>query len=124
STAVAQHVQAAVGGDPIQPGAQRRALLERLQCTPRGEECLLRRVLGVLHLAEDPVAVQLQLAPVGVGERRERLMVARTGTDQSGVAHERSMAFRFTTIETPPVPEIRRRVPPPGGVRTATDKFA
>src|SRR6478672_967221 len=45
-------------------------------------------------------------------------MVARTGADQSGVAHERSMAFRFTTIETPPVLEIRRRVPPPGGVRT------
>ena len=28
STAVAQHVQTAVGSDPIQPGTQRRALLE------------------------------------------------------------------------------------------------
>ncbi len=118
STAVAQHVQTAVGGDPIQPGAQRRALLERLQCSPRGEECLLHRVLGVLHLAEDPVAVQLQLAPVGVRERRERLMVARTGTDQSAVVHERSLASRLTTIVTPPMLEIRRRVSPPGGVRT------
>jgi hypothetical protein len=59
STAVSEHVQTAVGSDPIQPGAQCRALLERLQCLPRGQECLLRRVLGVLHLAEDPVAVQL-----------------------------------------------------------------
>ena len=69
-------------------------------------------------MAEDPIAVQLQLAPVGVRERRERLMVARTGTDQSGVVHERSVASRLTTSVTPPVLEIRRRLPPPGGVRT------
>src|SRR6201996_6766384 len=76
------------------------------------------RVLGVLHLAEDPVAVQLQLAPVGVRERRERLMVACTGTDQSAVVHERSLALRLTTTATPPMLEIRRRVSPPGWVKT------
>src|SRR5262249_25719331 len=100
--------QTAVGGDPIQPGAQRRALLERLQRPPRREQCLLHRVLGVLHLAEDPVAVQLQLAPVGVRERRERLMVARAGTDQIALVHERSLAWRLTTIGTPPMPGTRR----------------
>ena len=62
--------------------------------------------------------MQLQLAPVGVRERGERLMVARTGTDQSGVVHERSLASRLTPIATPPVLEIRRRVSPPGRVRT------
>jgi hypothetical protein len=112
-----------VGSDPIQPGTQRRALLERLQCTPRGEERLLYRVLGVLHLPEDPIAVQLQLAPVGVRERRERLMVARTGTDQSAVVHERSLASQLTTAVTPPMLEIRRRVSPADRVRTATGKF-
>src|SRR5919202_3209808 len=106
STAVAQHVQTAVGSDPIQPGAQRRALLERLQCTPRGEQCLLYCVLGVLHLAEDPVAVQLQLAPVGVRERGERLLVARTGTHQNGVVHEPSLTSRLTPVATPPMLEI------------------
>src|SRR3954449_7490006 len=69
-------------------------------------------------MAEDPIAVQLQLAPVGVHERRERLMVARTGTDQSAVVHERSLASRPTTIATPPLLEIRRRFSPAGRVRT------
>jgi hypothetical protein len=118
STALAQIFQTAVVSYPIQPGAHGRALPARLQRLPRGQECLLHRVLGVLHLAEDPIAVQLQLAPVGVRERRERLMVARTGTDQSAVVHERSLASRLTTTATPPMLEIRRRVSPQGGVRT------
>ena len=62
--------------------------------------------------------MQLQLAPVGVRERRERLMVARTGTDQSAVVHERSLASRLTTTATPPTLEIRRRVSPADRVRT------
>src|SRR6185437_5191603 len=45
-------------------------------------------------------------------------MVARTGTDQSAVVHERSVASRLTTTATPPMLEIRRRVSPAGRVRT------
>src|SRR6202035_2995914 len=75
-----------------------------------------------LHLAEDPIAVQLQLAPVGVREGRERLMVARAGTDQSAVVHEQSLASRLTTTATPPMLEIRRRVSPASRVITATGK--
>ena len=62
--------------------------------------------------------MQLQLAPVGVREHGERLMVARTGTDQSAVVHERSLASQLTPTATPPLLEIRRRVSPAGRVRT------
>jgi hypothetical protein len=45
-------------------------------------------------------------------------MVARAGTDQSAVVHKPSLASRLTTTATPPMLEIRRRVSPPGRVRT------
>jgi hypothetical protein len=45
-------------------------------------------------------------------------MVARTGTDQSAVVHERSLASQLTTAATPPMLEIRRRVSPADRVRT------
>jgi hypothetical protein len=41
------------------------------------EQRVLYSALCVLDASEDPVAVQLQFAAVGVGERRERLLVAR-----------------------------------------------
>src|SRR5262249_30084864 len=41
---------------------------------------------GVLDATENPVAVQLQLPPVGVGDRRERMLVARTCAAQGAVA--------------------------------------
>jgi hypothetical protein len=68
---VAQRVQAAVRRDPVQPGAQRRAPLELVKPSPCGQQSLLKQVLGVLDGAEDPVAVQLQLAPVGIGQLAE-----------------------------------------------------
>ena len=76
AAAVAQRVQAAVGGDPVQPGAQRRAPSKLLEPAPGGEQRLLQQVLGVLHRAEHAVAVQLELAPVGVGELAKRVLVA------------------------------------------------
>jgi hypothetical protein len=39
--------QAGIGGDGVQPGAKRAALLEARQPTPRSEERILQRVLGV-----------------------------------------------------------------------------
>src|SRR5436190_22055531 len=50
-------------------------------------------------------------------------VVARAGTDQTAVVHERSLASRLTTTATPPPLEIRRRVSPGDRVRTATGKF-
>src|SRR3954447_22663975 len=45
-------------------------------------------------------------------------MVARTGTDQSAVVHERSLASRLTPTATPLMLEIRRQVSLAGRVRT------
>jgi hypothetical protein len=70
-------VQAAVRGDPVQPRAQRRAPLEVLEATPRRDERLLHEILRVLHRADDPVAVQLQLATQRLRQRLERDLVAR-----------------------------------------------
>ena len=52
-------IQRAIGGDPVQPGAERRAFLELLEAAPGGKQRLLEQVLGVLCRADDPVDVQL-----------------------------------------------------------------
>src|SRR5439155_18252337 len=75
----AEGVQRAVRGDPVQPGADRRASLELLEAAPGREQRLLEQVLGVLRRADDPVDVQLQLTPVGVGQLAERALVSRAG---------------------------------------------
>ena len=80
--AVAQEVQAAVGGDPVQPGAHRRTLLEAVEAAPRGEQRLLHEILGVLEGADDPVAVQLQLAAVAL-ERLGGHPIARRSSSAS-----------------------------------------
>jgi hypothetical protein len=74
--ALAERVEAAVRRDPVQPRAQRGALLEAAEPAPGGEQRLLDEILGVLHRAEHPVAVQLELAPVRFDQRRERALVA------------------------------------------------
>jgi hypothetical protein len=71
-------VETLVGGNPIQPGAKRRAFLEATEALPYGQQRVLERVLGVLEGSEHPVAVHLQLPPIRVGESTER--VASTGS--------------------------------------------
>src|SRR5207244_12138711 len=72
ASAFANRVEAPVGRDPVEPGAQRRPLLETVESTPGGEQCFLDEILGVLHGAEQPVAMQLKLAPERLDQRRER----------------------------------------------------
>ena len=84
---VAERVEAAVGGDPVEPGAQRGAPLEPGEPAPGREQRLLDHVLGVLERAEDSVAVQLQLAAVRIGEGAEGLLVAVSGALQRCVGH-------------------------------------
>jgi hypothetical protein len=86
-SAVAQHVQAAVGGDPVEPGAQRRALLERVQRAPGREQRVLHGVLGILERAEHPVAVELQLRTVGLDQLAEGVLVACAGSAERVFAH-------------------------------------
>ena len=55
--AIAERVQAHPGGDAVEPGLQRRALLEAVQAAPGPDERLLHRVVRLLGRAEHPVAV-------------------------------------------------------------------
>ena len=84
---VPERVQTAIRRDPVQPGAQRRTLLEALETAPGCEQRFLEHVLSVLHRAEDPIAVHLELAPVGVYELAKRLLVAESCTRQQGLAY-------------------------------------
>ena len=71
-----ERIEGAIGRDPVQPGTDRRAGLEVLDATPRGEEGLLEQVLRVLDRPDDPVDVQLELTPVRVGQLAECILVA------------------------------------------------
>jgi hypothetical protein len=77
--AVANRVETPVGRDPVEPGAQRRPLLETVESTPGGKQRFLDEILGVLHGAEQPVAMQLELAPERLDQRRERTLVTCLG---------------------------------------------
>ena len=90
---IPQRVQTAVGGDPVQPRAHRRTPLEAPEPAPGAEHRLLDHVLSVLHRAEHPVAVQVQLPAQGIGELAEGLLVAGAGTRQQLLAHALILAF-------------------------------
>ena len=70
-----QVVQAGVGGDPVEPGPERRAPGVGLAAPPGPQEGLLHHVLGVGEGAEHPVAVHLQLASMSLHQRAERGLV-------------------------------------------------
>jgi len=92
----AQRIERADGGDPVQPSTRGCALLESLEAAPRGEQRLLKQVLGVLGRADDPVDVRLQLTPVGVGQLPERVRVAGACTGERVLGHARVLARRLT----------------------------
>ena len=62
--AAAEHVEADVRRDPVQPRAQRGAALEAVVAAPGADERLLHRVLGLERRAEHAVAVGRQLGAV------------------------------------------------------------
>src|SRR5262249_8586686 len=64
----AQQVQAAAGGDPIQPGSERRASFKGAQTLPGSQQRLLQRLLGVVQRAKDTITMRLQLAAVRCDE--------------------------------------------------------
>ena len=70
-----QHVQANVGGDPVEPGTQAGSVVETGQPTPGPDERLLHRVLGVVRRGQHPVAVSGELP----AERLEFLEGGRLG---------------------------------------------
>src|SRR5262249_5902797 len=82
--AALDETQAAVGGDPVEPRAQRTATLEPRKSAPGAQQRVLERVLGVVHRAEHPIAVGMQLGAVGVDQLLEGGRIGKTG---SGGAH-------------------------------------
>ena len=91
--ALGERVQAGVGRDPVQPGAQRRPPGVGLAEAPGAQERLLREVLGLVERAEHPVAVDLQLAAVALGqgaEGRSRRSVPVRSCLCDGAVHENS----------------------------------
>ena len=65
-------VEASVGSDPIEPGAERGAPLEALEALPRRQQRLLEGVLGILETSQHPVAMHVKLTAVGLGQLLER----------------------------------------------------
>ncbi len=57
-----------VGGDPVQPGAQRGTSLEPAEALPGGQQRVLQGILGVLDGSEHPVAVHVELSTVRLGQ--------------------------------------------------------
>jgi hypothetical protein len=88
-------VQAGVGGDPVEPGADRSARLEPGQAPPRREQRVLHGVVGVLERAEHPVAVHVQLAAVRSGQLREGVLIARASAVQQSVIRHPFGPFLF-----------------------------
>ena len=69
----AEHVEAHVRRDPVEPGAQRRATLERIGSPPRAHHRLLHRVVSLEDGAEHAVAVAGQLTTVVLNVGEEHL---------------------------------------------------
>src|SRR5262249_27058032 len=111
-----QRVQAPVGRDPVKPGAQRCPSLVLAEPPPGGQQGLLQYVLGVLHRAEDPVAVQLKLAAVGVGQLAERAVVPAPRPFQRHLGHHGNLLF---PVRTPERAESHRSTAIEPGVRTS-----
>ncbi len=61
---------------PIRPGVEARRVAKLRKVTPDGEQCLLRRVLGEIDVAQDSVRDRVEPVTHGHGEAREGLFVA------------------------------------------------
>src|SRR5205085_10712683 len=88
--------------------------------TPRSQQGLLEGILGVLHRAEHAVAVDLELAPVGLGQRAERPLVAGASLDQAALGH-RSIVSWAIDHETPGAAQIHRSICARGRVSSRDD---
>ena len=72
-------VEAAVGGDRVEPRAERAAALEPGQPAPGAQRGVLEGVLGVLDRAEHPVAVRVELRAIRLEQAAEGRLVAVAG---------------------------------------------
>jgi hypothetical protein len=72
-----EQVEADVRRDPVEPGPEQRIALERVASTPGPQQRLLDGILGLVKRGEHPVAVQVQFAPVPLGQFGEPGLGAR-----------------------------------------------
>ena len=106
---VAKVVEAAVGGDAVQPGSE-GAAVEAVKGAPSRQEDLLKYVFGVLERAEDSVAVDEQLAAVGCDQFPEGVSVSGRGPGQGCVGHTVTVPPRnmCLLVKTPTAAQIHR----------------
>jgi hypothetical protein len=87
--------EAGVGGDLVEPGADRASALEPWQGAPGAQQRLLQGIFGVGGRGEHAVAVGVQLAAVGSGESGEGVVVAPLGgLEQLALARGQQRASR------------------------------
>src|SRR5262249_928836 len=107
-------VEAPVGGDLVQPGAQRGAPAEPGQALPGGQQRVLQRVLGVGKGSEHPVAVHKQLPAVGLGQLPERVAVPGPRPLAQPPCPPRPRAPLSSPRAVPPASPPPPPPPPPG----------
>ena len=61
--------------EPVRPGVKARRVAELRKVPPDGQQRLLRRVLGEVDVAQDPVRHRVEPVAGGDGEAREGLLV-------------------------------------------------
>ena len=72
--------------EPVRPGVEARRVAELRKVPPDGQQRLLRRVLGEVGVAQDPVRHRVESVAHGDGEAREGLLVAvLRPSDQLGI---------------------------------------
>src|SRR4029450_4001165 len=103
----AEKIETAICGDSIEPRPERGTALELTEATPGREQGLLEHVFGVLQRAEDPIAVQLKLAPGRGRSAPGRPARRRHGR---GLATARTSAPTSSEVLTPSLKETNRPV--------------
>ncbi len=87
--------------EPVRPGVKARRVAELGKVSPDGQQRLLRRILGEVGVAQDPVRHRVEPVADGDGEAREGLLVTALRPDhQIGVHAPSAAAPRWTRALT------------------------
>ena len=84
-----QRVVAGVHADAVEPGAEGRLAAELIELAHRRQEGVLRRVMRVLGVAHDPQAQAVDVRPVPLDQRAERVSVPAGGEPDEVVVGDR-----------------------------------
>src|SRR5215203_3473988 len=73
--------------EPVRPRVEARGVAELREVPPDGEQGLLRRVLGEVDVAQDPVRHGMEAVAHGDSEAREGLLIAALRPDHQVGVH-------------------------------------